>query len=54
MSSEAAALTLSGPRKAAALLITLGTEASAKLLARLPPDALDRVALELMRMPAVD
>jgi flagellar motor switch protein FliG len=54
MSSEASALTLSGPRKAAALLITLGTEASAKLLARLPPEALDRVALELMRMPAVD
>ena len=55
MSAEAStALTLSGPRKAAALLITLGTEASAKLLARLPPEALDRVALELMRMPAVD
>ena len=54
MSPEAASLTLSGPRKAAALLITLGTEASAKLLARLPPEAIDRVALELMRMPAVD
>jgi flagellar motor switch protein FliG len=54
MSPEAATLQLSGPRKAAALLITLGTEASAKLLARLPPEALDRVALELMRMPAVD
>jgi flagellar motor switch protein FliG len=54
MSPEAVALTLSGPRKAAALLITLGTEASAKLLARLPPEAIDRVALELMRMPAVD
>ena len=54
MSPEAVALSLSGPRKAAALLITLGTEASAKLLARLPPEALDRVALELMRMPAVD
>jgi len=54
MSPEAATLALSGPRKAAALLITLGTEASAKLLARLPPEAIDRVALELMRMPAVD
>ena len=55
MSPEATtALALSGPRKAAALLITLGTEASAKLLARLPPEAIDRVALELMRMPAVD
>jgi flagellar motor switch protein FliG len=51
MSPEAGTLALSGPRKAAALLITLGTEASAKLLARLPPDALDRVALELMRTP---
>jgi flagellar motor switch protein FliG len=54
MTFETTALSLSGPRKAAALLITLGTEASAKLLARLPPEALDRVALELMRMPAVD
>src|SRR5664279_1945440 len=54
MSPEAVALSLSGPRKAAARLITLGTEASAKLLARLPPEVLDRVALELMRMPAVD
>lgn len=54
MSPEAAVLPMSGPRKAAALMITLGTEASAKLLARLPPDAIDRVALELMRMPAVD
>jgi flagellar motor switch protein FliG len=54
MSPEAALMPLSGPRKAAALMITLGTEASAKLLARLPPDAIDRVALELMRMPAVD
>jgi flagellar motor switch protein FliG len=54
MSPEAGTLALSGPRKAAALLITLGTEASAKLLARLPPDALDRVALELMRTPTVD
>lgn len=52
--AESTTLTLSGPRKAAALLITLGTEAAAKLLAHMPPDALDRVALELMRMPAVD
>lgn len=48
------ALTLTGTRKVAALLITLGTEAAAKLLARLPPDAIDRVALELLRTPAVD
>jgi flagellar motor switch protein FliG len=52
--SDAVALQLTGPRKVAALLITLGTEASAKLLARLPADAVDRVALELLRTPAVD
>jgi flagellar motor switch protein FliG len=54
MSPEAGTLALSGPRKAAALLITLGTEASAKLLSRLPPDAIDRVALELMKMRTLD
>ncbi len=52
--SDVVALQLSGPRKVAALLITLGTEASAKLLARLPADTIDRVALELMRTPAID
>jgi len=45
---------LTGPRKVAALLIALGTEASAKLLSRLPQDAVDRIALELMRMPALE
>ncbi len=54
MSPEAVALQLSGPRKVAALLITLGTEASAKLLARLPAECIDRVALELLRTPAID
>lgn len=48
------ALSLTGSRKVAALLITLGTEAAAKLLARLPPEAIDRVALDLLRTPAVD
>jgi flagellar motor switch protein FliG len=43
-----------GTRKVAALLISLGTEAAAKLLARLPPDAIDKVALEVMRMPTLD
>ena len=52
MSSSALALT--GSRKVAALLIALGTEASAKLLSRLPQDAVDRIALELMRMPALE
>lgn len=48
------ALALTGSRKAAALLISLGTDAAAKLLSRLPPDAVDRVALELLRTPQVD
>lgn len=48
------ALALTGPRKVAALLIALGTDASAKLLARLPQDTVDKVALELMRMPALE
>lgn len=47
-------LTLTGPRKVAALLIALGTEVSAKLLARLPQDAVDKVAMELMRMPSLE
>ncbi len=48
------AITRNGSRKVAALLIALGTEASAKLLARLPAEAVDRVAIELMRTPALD
>jgi flagellar motor switch protein FliG len=48
------AIALTGSRKVAALLIALGTEASAKVLARLPHDAVDRIALELMRMPALE
>lgn len=52
MSAEAAALT--GPRKVAALLIALGTESSAKLLSLLPQEAVDTIALELMRMPALE
>ncbi len=45
---------LSGTRKVAALLISLGTEHAAKLLARLPSDAVEKIAQELMRMPQVD
>lgn len=48
------ALTLVGTRKVAALLIALGTDAAAKLLARLPPEYVDRVALELLRTPQLD
>ncbi len=47
-------LNLTGPRKVAALLIALGTEVSAKLLARLPQEAVDKVAMELMRMPSLE
>jgi flagellar motor switch protein FliG len=44
---------LTGPQKVAALLITLGTQTSAKILAKLPPEAIDRVAQELMTTPSV-
>ena len=43
-----------GVKKVASLLIALGTEAAAKLLSRLPSDAIDRVALEVMRTPVLD
>lgn len=43
-----------GSRKVAALLIALGTDAAAKLLSRLPQDAIERVATELMRTPLLD
>jgi flagellar motor switch protein FliG len=49
-----AATPFAGARKAAALLIALGTEASAKLLSGLPEDNVDRIAVELMRMPALE
>jgi flagellar motor switch protein FliG len=49
----APALHLTGPQKVAALLITLGTQSSAKILAKLPPDAIDRVAQELMTTPSI-
>jgi flagellar motor switch protein FliG len=44
---------LTGPQKVAALLITLGTGTAAKILARLSPDAVDRVAQELMTTPSI-
>ena len=44
---------LSGAQKVAALLITIGTSAAAGVLAKLPPDAVERVATELMNTPAV-
>ncbi len=45
---------LSGARKAAALLIALGRDAAARVLARLPADAVERLTLELLRTPALD
>ena len=48
------ALALTGTRKAAALLIALGTDSAAKLLRRLPPEAIDKIALELLRTPELD
>ena len=51
--SSSVLLSLTGPQKAAALLITLGTQTSAKILAKLAPDAIDRVAQELMSTPSV-
>lgn len=45
---------LPGARKAAALLIALGREAAARVLAQLPPDDVERLTLELLRTPALD
>jgi flagellar motor switch protein FliG len=44
---------LTGAQKVAALLITIGTSAAAGVLAKLPPEAVERVATELMNTPAV-
>lgn len=46
--------TLPGARKAAALLIALGREAAARVLARLPAEAVERLTLELLRTPALE
>lgn len=46
--------TLSGARKAAALLVALGREAAARVLARLPSEAVERLTLELLRTPALE
>jgi flagellar motor switch protein FliG len=44
---------LSGPQKVAALLITIGTAAAARILSRLPQEAAARVAAELMQTQAI-
>lgn len=48
------ALSQDGSKKVAGLLIALGTEAAAKLLSRLPPDAVERVAGELLQTPQLE
>jgi len=40
---------LSGARKVAALMITIGTSAAASVLARLPPEAAEKIAAEILQ-----
>jgi flagellar motor switch protein FliG len=44
---------LTGTQKVAALMITIGTSAAARVLSRMPPEAVDQVAQELMATPAL-
>jgi flagellar motor switch protein FliG len=46
-------LSLSGAQKVAALLITIGTPAAARVMTKLSPDAVEAVAAQLLRTPAV-
>jgi flagellar motor switch protein FliG len=46
-------ITLSGAQKVAALLITIGTAAAARVMTKLPPEAVEAVAAQLLRTPAV-
>jgi flagellar motor switch protein FliG len=46
-------MSLSGAQKVAALLITIGTAAAAKIMTKLPPDAVEMVAAQLLKTPAV-
>lgn len=48
------ALALAGSRKVAALMIALGTDVAARLLAKLSPEDVDQVALDLVRTPRLD
>ena len=43
-----------GARRAAGLLIALGTTSAGRLLARMAPDAVERIAGELLHMPQLD
>lgn len=46
-------VSLSGAQKVAALLITIGTAAAARVMTKLPPEAVEAVAAQLLRTPAV-
>jgi len=46
-------VTLTGAQKVAALLITIGTAAAARVMTKLPPEAVEVVAAQLLRTPAV-
>jgi flagellar motor switch protein FliG len=51
---SAAAVQLTGARKVAALLVALGTEASARIVALLPEEAVERVASEVLKTPTLE
>jgi flagellar motor switch protein FliG len=46
-------ITLTGAQKVATLLITIGTAAAARVMTKLPPEAVEAVAAQLLRTPAV-
>jgi len=48
-----ALVTMTGAQKVAALLITIGTGAAARVMTKLPPDAVEAVAAQLLRTPMV-
>jgi flagellar motor switch protein FliG len=46
-------ISLTGAQKVAALLITLGTTAAARVMTKLPQEAVEEVAAQLLRTPMV-
>ena len=46
-------ISLTGAQKVAALLITIGTAAAARVMTKLPPESVEAVAAQLLRTPAV-
>jgi flagellar motor switch protein FliG len=47
------AVQLSGAQKVAALMITIGTSAAASVIARLPPEASEKIAAEILRTKSI-